>query len=116
MKKEEQCTENYLLRIPEYIPDLSWEMEGDEIVTLCVENKGIFHRICQKILHKPKYSYIHLDKIGSFAWKQIDGKKDILQIAELVDREFGEEAYPLYERLAQFFEILYSYRYIGYKK
>ena len=54
------------------------------------------------------------DHFGSFIWKQIDGKKDVYQIGRLVKDKFGEEAEPLYERLAKFLHILRSNDFILY--
>ena len=109
MKKEE----NYLEKIPAR-GDFEWTTD-DGIVTLQVVNKGIFNKIAQKLFKKPKISYVHLDKMGSFIWPLIDGEKSILDIAEAVDKEFGEEAKPLYERLAKFFQILASYGFVTFK-
>ena len=77
-----------------------------------IENKGIFNKIAQKVFKKPKISYIHLDEFGSFIWLLIDGQMCITDIGVLVEEHFGEKAYPLYERLAKFFQILESYGFI----
>ena len=42
----------------------------------------------------------------------IDGKKNIIELGEDVDKKFGEKANPLYERLAKYFQILDSYGFI----
>lgn len=109
MKKEE----NYLEKVP-VRGDFKWTTE-DGIITLEIENKGVFNKIAQKLFKKPKISYVHLDKMGSFIWPQIDGEKSILDISESVDKEFGEEAKPLYERLAKYFQILSSYGFVTFK-
>ena len=49
-------------------------------------------------------------------WPLIDGKKSISDLAADVDAHFGEEAHPLYERLAQFFRVLDSYKFISWVK
>ncbi len=105
-------SENYLEKIPARREDISWGADDKGIVTLEIENKGIFNRIAQKLFKKPKISYIHLDENGSFIWQQIDGETDILKIGEAVHEHFGEKAEPLYERLAQFIKILETYRFI----
>ena len=110
MKKEE----NYLEKIPQK-GDFEWTTDDDGIVTLHIENKGIVNRIAQKLLKKPRISYVHLDKMGSFIWPIIDGEKSILDMAEAVDKEFGEEAQPLYERLAKYIQILASYGFVTFK-
>ena len=66
----------------------------------------------QALFRRPRVSYIHLDKLGSFVWPLLDGKTNIIELGKQVEAEFGEEAHPLYERLARYFQILDSYRFI----
>ncbi len=116
MKNKNVNSENYLERIPLRNPDINWTTDDNGIVTLEIINKGIFNRIAQKLLKKPKISYVHLDENGSFVWPLIDGKTDIAALGEAVDKHFGEKAHPLYERLAKYFQILESYGFITYKQ
>ena len=110
MKNKKQQP-NYLEMIPVRNPEIHWTTDEKGIVTLEIENKGIANRIAQKLLKKPKITYIHLDENGSFVWPLIDGEKTVLDIAQLVDAHFGEAAKPLYERLVKFFQILESYHF-----
>ncbi len=107
--------ENYLEKKPSLKEGISFKEENG-IITLAIENKGIMNKIAQKLFKKPKLSYIHLDELGSFAVLQADGDKDILEIGELVKGKFGENAEPLYERLAKFFQIMDSYNFIEWKE
>ena len=111
MKKQET---NYLDKIPVHPEGIPWKADENGIVTLEIENKGVMNRIAQKLFKRPKVSYIHLDKTGSFVWPLIDGKKSITDLAAEVDAEFGEEAHPLYERLVQFFRVFDSYKFISW--
>lgn len=113
--KNKKLSENYLKRIPVKSEKLGWKKDENGIVTLEIENTGVFNRIFQKLLKKPKISYIHLDETGSFIWPLIDGEKDIIALGEYMEKEFGEKAQPLYERLAKFFQILESYNFITWK-
>ena len=115
MQKKNKASENYLEKIPCVSEKISWSAAENKIVTLEIENKGLFNKIAQKIFKRPPISYIHLDEHGSFVWPIIDGKKSILDIAKDVDERFGEAAHPLYERLAKYFQILESYGFIYYK-
>ena len=115
MKKNKQ-NENYLDNITVRNPDLGWEADENGIVTLSRENKGIANKIAQKLLRKPKVSYIHLDEIGSCVWKHTDGEKTIFEIADSVKQELGDKAEPLYERIAKYFSILVSYGFVSFKK
>lgn len=108
--------ENYLERIPVHSEKVRWSADGSGLVTLEIENRGCFNRAAQLLLRKPKQSFIHLDSLGSFVWQRIDGTKSITELGELVDGAFGEEAHPIYERLASYFRILESYGFIGWSE
>lgn len=107
--------ENYLERIP-VRAGLKWSVNEENIVSLEIENKGIFNTLAQKFFKKPRVSYVHLDELGSFVWQLIDGEKTIADMGADVDAYFGEKAHPLYERLAKYFQILESYNFIEWKK
>ncbi len=107
---------NYLEKKPLRISGVNWhEGETGEVV-LEVENKGIANRIAQKLLKKPKISYIHLDEIGSFVWPLLDGEQTLISLGEQVKEHFGDKAEPLYERLAQYIKILENYKFIEFKE
>ncbi|MBQ4612545.1 MAG: PqqD family protein [Clostridia bacterium] len=114
-KKPIVIEENYLERIPCRPASLVWTSDAEGAVTLEVENTGWANRIAQKLFGRPKVSFIHLDKIGSFVWPLLDGEKTITELGKLVEEHFGEEAHPLYERLAQYFRILDSYHFIEWR-
>ena len=116
MKKNKTgVSENYLERKPSRPEGLSWSVDDKGIVTLDIANTGVFNRIAQKILKKPKVTHIHLDNTGSFVWPLLDGEKTIIELGKDVEAEFGEKANPLYERLAKYFQILDSYHFIEWK-
>ena len=113
MKKKPQ--KNYLDFVPAHKIE-RFTVDENSIVTLEIENKGVFNKIAQKLFKKPKISYIHLDEMGSFVWPYIDGKRDITEIGVLVREHFGDKAEPLYERLSQYFKTLESYGFIEFNK
>ena len=110
--KKQTINENYLDKIPVINETLSCKVNDDGIVTLAQENTGVMNRIAQKLFHKPKISYIHLDELGSFIWQLIDGETTILAMGEPVKEQFGEKAEPLYPRLAKYISILESYGFV----
>lgn len=114
-KKEKAVSENYLERKPKRPEEIEWSVDAKKIVTLNIENTGVFNRMAQKFLNKPKVTHIHLDEIGSFVWPLIDGEKTIIDIGKEVEKRFGEKADPLYERLAKYFQILDSYHFLEWK-
>ena len=111
MKNKNAKNQNYLENKPKRNDIYRWSVDNG-IVTIEVENSGLLKRITQVLFKKPQISYIHLDDMGSFIWPIIDGEKDIIEIGKEVKEKFGENAEPLYERLAKYFQILDSYGFI----
>lgn len=106
---------NYLEFVPVINDKFKYEIvEGQ--VTVFQENTGFFNVIAQKFFKKPRISQIHLDEMGNFIWPLFDGKRNIFEIADMVDKEFGEKASPLYDRLVQYIKTLESYGFIQLKK
>lgn len=113
-KKKIVIPENYLLRVPTRHESVKWKTEENGTITLMIENTGWANRLAQKLLFRPQYSQIHLDKFGSFVWRTMDGVMNITDIGKLVEAEFGADAHPLYERLARYFQILDSYHFVSW--
>lgn len=107
--------QNMLELVPQRVIE-HFSTDENGIVTLEVENKGVFNRIAQMLFKKPKITYIHLDETGSFVWPLIDGKTSIEDIGRVVSSHLGEKCEPLYPRLAKFFQILESYNFIKFKE
>lgn len=114
-KKKIVISKNYLEKIPQRAEGIAWSQNEKGEVTLEIENKGWVNRIAQAFFKRPKVSHIHLDEMGNFIWPLIDGEKDIIALGELVKERFGEKAEPLYERLARYFQILESYKFVSFK-
>lgn len=101
--KNKKKQENYLDKIPQIKSGLKWSIDETKAVTIEIENKKFADKIAQKLLKKPKTSYIHLDETGSFIWQLINGENSIFSIGEEVHNHFGDASEPLYERLIQYF-------------
>ena len=115
MSKKEVINENYLEKIPVRNKNITWKQDDENKVTLEIENTGFFNKIAQTFFKKPRISYVHLDENGSFLWPLLDGEKTILELGVLVKEHFGEKAEPLYERLAKYFQILESYKFVEFR-
>ena len=107
---------NYLDFIPKRNPSVRHmpDPDNEPNIMLEIENRGFMNRLTQKLFGKPKYSYIHLDRIGTFIWERIDGKKSIGELAELLKQGMGEEAEPLYPRIVKYFKIIKSYNFVEF--
>jgi coenzyme PQQ synthesis protein D (PqqD) len=111
MKKEKK-EENYLDYIPEKSPNCKWVDKEDGIVQIIVDRDSLFERIVRKLFFTPESYKVDLDRIGSFIWNRIDGKRNLYDIGQLLKVEFGEDIEPLYERLIQYINILKNNKFI----
>lgn len=114
MSKNKKQKANFLDYIPKHNGLFPYEENRDGNIEITRKNKGLFNRIAQFFFRRPKASRIELDRFGSFVWRQIDGERDVYQIGKLVKDRFGQEAEPVYERLAEFLHILRSNEFILY--
>ena len=73
-------------------------------------------KLAQKLFHKPRVTVVKLERFGSFIWGTMDGERSIFEIAGAVLARFGEEAEPLYERLAGYFRMLHKNGYVSWKR
>ena len=112
-KKTEQ--KNYLDLIPARA-ELPWSVDEEGLVVLEVENTGIFNRIAQKLFKRPRYTKVHMEKYGSFLWPLIDGRRTVMELADLQREKFGEEAEPVYPRVVKYMQIMDSYHFISFTK
>ena len=115
MKKKKQ-QKNYLDLVPEKTQELPWSKDEEGIIVLEVENTGVFNRIAQKLFRRPKYTKVHMEKYGSFLWPLIDGERTVMELADLLKAEFGEEVEPLYPRVVKYMQIMESYHFVKLKE
>ena len=105
---------NLLDLVPRQSQKYKSEIDENGMVTIFVENKGPFNFVAQKLFKKPRFSQIHLEEFGSFIWQQIDDKRTVKEIADLLYNEFGEKAEPLYPRISMYINTLLNYDFISF--
>lgn len=111
MKKDKK-EDNYLDYVPHKSQNFKWINKEDGIVQIIVDRNSLFEKIVRKLFFTPENYKVDLDRIGSFIWLQIDGKKDLYDIGELLKSEFGDDIEPLYKRLIQYINILKNNKFI----
>lgn len=116
MARNKKKQENYLDYVFEKNPHFPWKEKEDGTVCVIVEWKGFYAWIAHKVFKKPKQSEIALDNIGSFVWKQLDGNKNLFEVAQNMKAEFGDKANPVYERLIKFVEIMRDNKFVKLKE
>lgn len=106
--------ENYLDYIPRPNVLYPWEKNPAGNVEIRIENRGVFCRLTQLALGKPKYTRVELDAFGTYIWESMDGKCCVADIGAGLRRQFGEQAEPLYPRLAEYLSMLHRRHLIVY--
>ena len=110
MPKAKRQQRNIALFVP--IACVGHETGDDGVVKLLVPRfRAGWMQWLQKRLKKPHIK-VELDEIGSAVWKQIDGSRNVAQIGEVLEREFGERIHPTAERLGFFLGTLRRNRFI----
>ncbi|MCR5753786.1 MAG: PqqD family protein [Acetatifactor sp.] len=107
--------ENFLDYIPRHNILFPFQENEEGLVEVQIENKGVWNRILQHFANKPRYTYITLEGMGSFIWKNIDGVRTVYEIGQMVKDEYGKDAEPLYERLCPYIQKLHQMRFIVYE-
>ncbi len=113
MKRVDRKKINFLKLIPAKNIDYSEEDDG-KIILIHEKTKNPLLKSIINFFRKSQYFYIHLDKIGSFVWKEIDGIKNNGEILKRMNETLGEnESYI--DRLRFFFRELEKSKFIIYK-
>lgn len=86
------------------------------ITQILVPRNGMLDRIVRVFKKTPEVMKIDLDEYGTFVWNLIDGKRNIKEIGEQLNLEFGDEVEPLYERLVIYINILRNNKFITLSK
>jgi hypothetical protein len=82
---------------------INYEVNKDGAVTILEKQDHWVQNLFRKLKFKiPMYKKITLDKYGSYIFLQIDGKKTVKEIGEILELKYGKESHPLYERLLLF--------------
>ena len=76
------------------------------------------NKLMQRFIPKSRSPYIfaNLDEIGSEVWKQIDGKRQVGEIAKCLDEILGEKIAPVNSRLTLFIQQLHNNGFIYFKE
>jgi hypothetical protein len=101
----------------QYMPrrlDFEWSTNEEGLVRLTVPKfkSNLGTGLC-KIIRKDETFTANMDKIGSFVWKNCDGKKSVKKILEKLKKEFPKEE-KIDQRLYLFLQQMKSLNYIDY--
>ena len=97
---------NFLDFVPVRNSKVDFYENDSGVVTIVIKRYSVFYKILRPIFKIPENTFVSLDDIGSFVWKEIDGKKSIYDISIKIQNKLSEKAEPLIPRLIGFFVIL----------
>lgn len=104
---------NFMDYVPRHNKNYTYSTSKDNIVTVNIVWKGPYHKIATVLFHKPAESHIDLDKVGSYIWLQMDGVRTVLELSELLSKQFPDLERPV-DRLAKFLTLLHNNQFIVY--
>ncbi|MBP3385103.1 MAG: PqqD family protein [Firmicutes bacterium] len=103
MAKKEKRQLNLLDCTPLREPEWTWTENEKGLITLHKVHTSFTDRLIHTVTKKPlRQTHIDLEEFGTFLWKNMDGRKTLRELAELLHEEFGEKVEPLYPRLNQY--------------
>ncbi len=103
MAKKEKRKLNLLDCTPLREPDWNWTENENGLITLHKVHTSFTDRLIHVVTKKPlRQTHIDLEEFGTFLWKNMDGRKTLRELAEMLREEFGEKVEPLYPRLNQY--------------
>jgi hypothetical protein len=106
-------TEEFLQFIPKRL-DFEWSTTEDNLVQISVPKftSNLGKTFCQ-IIKKNDMFTANLDKIGSFVWKNCDGKHSVKEILHKLEKVFPDEK-NLQQRLFLFLNQMKNLNYLEY--
>ena len=82
---------------------IEYEVSEVGIVTILEKQDHKIQNFFRKLKFKiPTNKKIELDEYGSSVFLEIDGNKTVEEIGKVLEKKFGEQINPLYERLLVF--------------
>ena len=112
-KQRLPTVEEFLQIIPKK-QDFEWHKDKQGIVHISVPkfNSKLGKSFC-KIIRKDDKFTADLDALGSKVWENIDGKKNVKKILEIIKKEFPDEI-NIDQRLFLFIQQLEKMNYISF--
>lgn len=88
--------------------DINYSINKNGTVTLFEKQDHKLQRILRKLrFNIPKYKKIELDEYCSTVFLMLNGENTVKKVGENLNLKYGEEVYPLYERLLLFLNHIY---------
>ena len=106
------------INLLDFIPThhIEWQENPETNIIVLIKPK-LMNRFLKQhllpLLKNPNFR-INLDAYGSKVWKLIDGKRNIMQIADILKESCGTVVDPVYDRVGKFMMSLEKHKFITY--
>jgi hypothetical protein len=97
---------NLLDMIPSKNGGLKTVLGEDGLLGIVIERNSLWDRFARLFARIPPTFTVRLDARGSFVWETINGHRSAAEIAAMLREKFGDDAEPIYERLALYLKLL----------
>ena len=94
MKKEK----NFLEMVPKISPKIRTSKK-DELITISYDRNTLVDKVFNFIFRKPATINIELDEMGTKVIELIDGEKNVHEICQFLEKEFGEKVSRLLSKV-----------------
>jgi len=109
-----------MARVPSLPPDVvpvpgaDWREEGDRVILLVPRfGNDLLGRVLRRFLREGT-ARVRLDDLGSAAWRCMDGRRTLAEIAALLREAAGEGAGDVTARLRAFLGTLHRHGWISF--
>ncbi len=116
MKKKINKDDNFLDLVPKIKSSQQWDVMDEGLIRIIIPRNGVLDKVVRIFFKTPEVMKIDLDSLGSSVWKAIDGNRNIEEIAQIINKEYGEKANPIYQRLVTYINILRNNKFITLEK
>jgi len=90
------------------------EVEGRVVVLRPLPTTRGLRGVLDRFFHRMSAGRIRLDEVGSQAWRALDGRRTVAEVADLLRIEFGEKVFPAEERLGHLIWLMRREGLLGY--
>lgn len=104
--KSSKASNNILEMMPKIKKGIKWKEKDGRVVVKVPKFRSALGRDICLLLGVSQTFDLHLDELGTFVWKCITEKKRVCEIANEIEKKFGEKAEPVLHRLVKFIELL----------
>ena len=112
IKRRLPTVDEFLIFVPKR-SEHEWSVNKEGLVEIKIQKfKSNFGKSFCKVIKKDENFTANMDRLGSFVWKNCDGRKNVKEILKLLEKEFPKEE-NLDQRLILFLQQMHSLNYIN---